>query len=80
MNLDPTAPLLDLAVSDGVLQWRIEQPQLTCICDDGWIENSWLLQREPLCTCPDNVPTTAYTLHEVFCDSVPCPFCPLEPS
>ncbi len=78
-NLDPTAPLLDLAVSAGVLQWRIEQPQLTCICDDGWIENSWLRQRDMLCNCmPDH--RTRNPLHTPWCDAVPCPFCSLEPS
>jgi hypothetical protein len=80
MNMDPTEPLRNLAVKpDGTVFFTLEQPELGCPCDwVGWLGCEWLYRREPRCTCGAGDPTDINLLHDVSCDSVPCPFCPLE--
>jgi hypothetical protein len=74
--LDPTAPLYDF---DGSGQFTVEQPELECPCaGTGWLGREWLLRREPQCTCGAGDPADPSILHDVSCDCVPCPFCPLE--
>jgi hypothetical protein len=52
---------------------------LDCPCSGtGWLGREWLERREPQCTCGAGDPTDINVLHEVSCDSVPCPFCPAE--
>jgi len=76
-DIDPTAPLWDFIVRDGRLAWRVEESELTCTCESGWLDAAWVFQREPQCTCKFK-DTNFEHMHEVFCDAVPCPFCPLE--
>jgi hypothetical protein len=76
---DPTAPLYDKFIVNGVLQREPEQPELECPCAGvGWLGREWLYVREPACTCGAGDPADPAVLHDVSCDSVPCPFCPLE--
>ena len=82
--LDPTAPLIDIAVvvmarHGAVYQTTIQQPQLTCPCQGTKLLGcEWLYKREPRCTCSKQTDDFTMVLHEMTCDSVPCPFCPLE--
>lgn len=79
MNLDPTAPLIDLTVVDGKPVFTIEQPSLHCPCKGfGWLGREWLNKRAPECTCGGGDPEDYRTFHSLECDSVPCPFCPAE--
>ncbi len=79
-NFDPTEPLVDLRVLPGEDKptFVLEPPQLSCPCDrTGWLGNEWLYNREPECDCP-SMTSDFSDLHSLSCDSVPCPFCPLE--
>lgn len=84
MNLDdPTEPLIDLSVhsmhGDIYYQVSVQAPQLGCPCQGvGWLGREWLEKRSPQCTCGAGDPEDFTVLHKVQCDSVPCPFCPLE--
>ena len=50
-----------------------------CPCaGTGWLGLEWLEQREPQCTCGAGAPDDELLQHDVSCDGVPCPFCPLE--
>jgi hypothetical protein len=81
-NFDPTAPLLDAIVEDGQVTWfAAEEPRLRCPCEGtGWIGNEWLFFRPSHCTCEVEKDDFDAYLHDVSCDAVPCPFCPLEES
>ena len=49
-----------------------------CICEGlGVLGNEWLYIREPQCTCGTDDPEFETTMHDVQCDTVPCPFCVL---
>jgi hypothetical protein len=73
---DPTAPLYDFS-GDGT--FRVEAPELDCPCAGvGWLGREWLHIRNPVCTCGAGDPADPAILHDVSCDSVPCPFCPAE--
>ena len=73
---DPTAPLYDF---DGQGRFKVEAPELECPCAGvGWLGREWLEQREPNCTCGAGDPADPNLRHDLSCDSVPCPFCPLE--
>lgn len=51
----------------------------SCPCaGTGWLGCEWLDKREPRCTCGAGDPLDINLLHDVACDSVPCPFCPSE--
>jgi hypothetical protein len=81
MNTDPLAPLWDKTIRNGLPVLALEQPTLDCVCDDGWISNDWLHcihPREVNCTCSSMTNDFTNVLHDVSCDSVPCPLCPLE--
>jgi hypothetical protein len=80
MNSDPAEPLVDLTVaSDGKLTFRLEEPWLNCpCCSVGWLGCEWLYQRAPKCTCESQTDNWDTVLHALWCDSVPCPFCPAE--
>lgn len=78
-NNDPAEPLYDLGVIGGALTLKVEQPEPACPCSGlGWLGREWLYKREPQCTCGAGDPTDVNLLHNVACDSVPCPFCPAE--
>jgi hypothetical protein len=50
-----------------------------CPCQGlGWLAGEWVFKREPQCTCGAGDPNDINLLHDVACDCVPCPFCPLE--
>ena len=72
---DPTGPLYDFS-GDGTFT---TQYPFGCPCAGiGWLGREWLDKREPRCTCGCGDPTDATIFHDVSCDCVPCPFCPLE--
>jgi hypothetical protein len=76
-NFDPTEPLIDHFGPPG--NYAIEQPSLSCLCEGTWwIDRTRLEDCAPVCTCYVGVPDWDTYLHDVSCDSVPCPFCPLE--
>jgi hypothetical protein len=78
-SMDPTEPLIDLTVVGGKPVFRIEEVLLGCPCSGvGWLGQEWVYQREPQCTCGAGDPEDINVLHDVSCDSVPCPFCPAE--
>lgn len=82
-ELDPTEPLIDISVQIGthgaIYRVSIQQPQLSCPCSEtGWLGCEWLERRDPKCTCGAGDPDDYNLLHKVWCDSVPCPFCPAE--
>ncbi len=78
-RFDPTEPLLDLTVVNGVLCAKPERLELGCPCGStGWIGREWLEVRDPECTCGSGDPNDWLAWHHVSCDAVPCPFCPLE--
>jgi hypothetical protein len=73
---DPTEPLIDWA-GDGTC--KVQAPELNCPCaGTGWLSCEWLYKYDPACTCGAGDPNDHNLLHDVSCDSVPCPFCPLE--
>ena len=77
--LDPTQPLFDKYWSPGGWVRKPEEPQLTCPCQGTKLLGcEWLYKREPRCTCSKQTDDFTMVLHEMTCDSVPCPFCPLE--
>lgn len=79
MNLDPTAPLTDIRYLAGHPYVSTEQPSLHCPCKGfGWLGREWLEKRAPECTCGAGDPEDYQAFHALGCDSVPCPFCPLE--
>ena len=84
MELDPTEPLIDIRVVSmsphgTVYQTTVQAPLLGCPCQGvGWLGGEWLEKREPQCTCGAGDPEDINLLHAVWCDSVPCPFCPVE--
>jgi hypothetical protein len=77
--MDPTEPLYDRYWSPGGWVRRAEEVLLGCPCSGvGWLGQEWVYQREPQCTCGAGDPEDINLLHAVWCDSVPCPFCPVE--
>lgn len=50
---------------------------LCAVCDGyGTVPRSTVLNRAPVCTCGAGA-YDELTLHDVHCDTVPCPFCQL---
>lgn len=85
MNDDPTAPLYDIYFPRGMQSLypistsRLEEPLLGCPCQGTHrLGCEWLYQRAPKCTCSRETDDFTRVMHELTCDTVPCPFCPLE--
>lgn len=56
--------------------WR-RRRQGACFCAkfglDGYLPRSWLYQQPDECDCGGD--GDVLMLHDIFCDTVPCPFC-----
>jgi hypothetical protein len=51
----------------------------TCPCEGlGVLGKEWLYVREPQCDCDSDSYDPLTGVHDVQCDTVPCPFCVLE--
>lgn len=50
-----------------------------CFCMNlGVLGKEWLYKRTPVCDCPAGTSSDdEMVLHDVQCDTVPCPFCVL---
>lgn len=80
VNYDPLSYLLDRTfTADGTPTFVIEQPLLVCPCAGTyWLGRDWLDKRDSQCNCPAHTDDFLHTIHETWCDAVPCPFCPPE--
>jgi|HubBroStandDraft_3_1064219.scaffolds.fasta_scaffold1039137_2 hypothetical protein len=77
--MDPTKPLYDKYWMPGGWVRKAEEPQLSCPCaGTGWLGREWLYKRAPQCSCESQTDNFDTVLHALWCDSVPCPFCPME--